>query len=163
MASSVSAEIEDCMFFWLRSVITWSAWLLLADKKRWRELLPLCFFASYLGVLSDILMGFYPLWEYAGHEHQLVRIMGDDLSLYIVVPYLFIQWLPRQQSPGRMAAYWFAWTALCIAIEWIHIHTGHMVYLQWWNIGCSYLADWLLFWLFYRFYKLFRLHRLSGP
>jgi len=43
---------------------------------------------------------------------------------------------------------------MAIGIELIFIvATDHLKYDKWWNAGCSYLADWFLYWLFYEFHK----------
>jgi hypothetical protein len=48
-----------------------------------------------------------------------------------------------------------------ISLELLYKSTGRLIYHQWWNIWCSYLADWLLFVLFYYYYRLFRFENLS--
>lgn len=142
------------MFFISRFIIAWALWLIFADKKRWREIFPICFFAAHLGGTTDIIMRHYELWSYNG-AHTLVRELMDDWETYIVVTYLFIQWLPKQQTFWNLFKYFFIWTTVAIGIEWIHVITGKMEYYKWWNMGCSYLSDWFLFWLFYKIHKLF--------
>lgn len=140
------------VFYLCWFIAAWTAWLLLADKRRWREMAPVCTLASLLGILTDNLMDHYPLWQYA--EPELFSHLADDFAIYIVVTYLFIQWLPARRTPGRMLRYWFLWTAAAITIETIYWRTGHIVYHQWWNMLCSYTADWILFWVFYSYHKL---------
>lgn len=140
------------MFWSIRFVIFWLLWLMFADKTRWREMLPVCILASLLGSLTDALIHYYPLWCY---DSTLWSEWSDDLSVYPVVVYLFIQWMPRKQQPITMLTYWLCWTLFAITVELIHLVTGHMSYPTGeWSLLHSYLADWFLFWLFYRFHKL---------
>jgi hypothetical protein len=150
------------MFFIARFIIVWAIWLIFADKKRWREIFPVSIFAALLGSTTDTITSHYKLWRYHGDgvDLWLLKTM-DDLGIYIVVAYLFIQWLPTKRTFLRMAGYWFVWTGLAISIEWLHIVTGHMEHYLWWGYICSYAADWFLFWLFYQYHKLFRLERLN--
>lgn len=147
--------------FYAFFLLAWLAWFAFADKSRWRELFLVSLFALFLSTLTDALMHHHKLWEFVDGTSITAELI-DDFGLYIVVPYLFIQRLPRR-APGPMLAYWFAWTGLAIIIEWIHIRAGVMTHHRWWTLTHSYLADWLLFWLFYRFHRLFRLDRLSAP
>lgn len=147
------------MFFTIRFTLLWLIWLLFADKKRWREILPVSIFAGFLGSLTDTAMQFYPLWGY--QPRQAFTEISDDLGVYIVVTYLFIQWLPKKQTCRELFKYIFIWSGIALALEWYHIHTGYMKYYQWWNMGWSYLADWFLFWVFYKFYKILNLYKLS--
>lgn len=155
------------MFFIVRFIVFWAVWLLVADKKRWKELFPVAFFAALLGQFSDqAFMKFYKLWEYhephdTGPIYSFFLEVLNDLSVYMVVTYLFIQWLPNNRTAWNMFRYWFSWTVFAIMVELIHIKTGHMTYHQWWNLGYSYLADWILFWVFYQFHKRFKLHLLG--
>lgn len=148
------------MFHVVVFVISWIVWLIFADKKRWRELFPVCFFASFLGCFSDTLMQFYPLWQYQG-GHPILMHSCDDLGVYVVVTYLFIQWLPKKQTFRNMVVYWFVWTAAAISLEMIYSRTEMLVYRQWWSVWCSYLTDWLLFGVFYSYHRLFRFEILS--
>ena len=115
------------MFFIVSFIIVLGTWLIFADKTRWRELLPVGFFAGFLGAITDGIVCHYRLWDY--HDTlipSVIVMMGDDLSIYIVVVFLFIQWLPTKRMLWNMVLYWFMWTAIAITIEWIHITTGHM-------------------------------------
>ena len=149
------------MFFIERAVIAWIVWLICADKNRWREILPVCVLASFLAALTDLLMKEYKLWEYYSELGSLCTIFLDEFEVYPVVTYLFIQWLPKNRTFASMFWYWFKWTGLAIAIEWIHVHAGYMMYFQWWNMGCSYIADYILFWIFYKFHQALHLEKLS--
>jgi hypothetical protein len=148
------------LFFIFRFIISWTIWIIFADKKRWRELFPVSIFAVYLASITDIIVHHYTLWRY--HPSTLITELFDDTGIYIVVTYLFIQWLPKKKTFSCMFMYWFVWTGITITIEWIHIVTGHMEHYKWWNYGWSYLADWILFFLFYQFHKVFELKKLSA-
>lgn len=149
------------MFFLIRFIIVWSIWLVFADKSRWRELFLVGVFAGFLGAISDHLSEYFNLWEYR-KSHTLICHLFDDIGIYLVTTYLFIQWLPKNRRPVKMIGYWFVWTLVTMTIEWIHVKTGHMSYGNFWNLGWSYLCNWVLFWLFYQFHKVFRLERLNG-
>jgi len=147
------------MFWYAVLVISWALWLPFADKTRWRELFPVSVLASLLAFFTDLLMYHDKLWEYDGGI--LTPILVNGFGIYIVITYLFIQWLPRQKTFWPMAAYWFVWNGVASLIEYIEIKTGHMAYHLWWNIGWSYVADTLLYYIFYQYHKAFQLERLS--
>jgi hypothetical protein len=148
------------MFYWYWFLFAWLVWIIFADKRRWRELLPVCIFASFLGIGTDEMMHHYPLWEYIGSPYLIH--LADDIAIYPVVIYLFIQWLPRKRTARSLLAYWFVWTGLAVTIELIYVYSGHMRYHQWWTTWHSYAADWFLYWLFYRYHRLLKLERLLG-
>lgn len=149
-------------FFYARFLITWTCWLLFADKSRWKEILPVCIFASFLSLITDQVVDRHiPYWEYYGTEPKIVRNLLDDFGLYMVVTYLFIQWLPQKQTFFRMLYYWFIWTALAIFIEHIHVITGHMAHYHGWTFWHSYVSDWILYWIFYQYHKILQLEKLS--
>lgn len=150
------------MFFIVSFILAWSVWLLLADKRRWKELFPVGIFAGYLGGISDDLMRKVELWSYKMDpaNNALVEFL-TDIGIYIVTTYLFIQWLPAKKKFWNMFRYFFIWTGFTISIEFIFHVTGHIQYHNWWNIGWSYLSDWFLFWIFYQFYKVFNLEKLN--
>jgi hypothetical protein len=133
---------------------------LFSDKERWREIFPVSLLASMLGCLTDMIMQYYPLWQYQDGNPMFIHSV-NDFGVFLVVTYLFIQWLPKRQTFWRMAAYWFIWTGAVISLEFFYNRTGRLVYHQWWNIWCSYLADWFLFALFYSYHRLFRFEKLS--
>jgi hypothetical protein len=147
------------MFYVIWFLLAWIIWLLFADKSRWREMLPVCIFAKTLALATDVLVVHYPLWEYIGSP--LLIHLADDLGIYPVVTYLFIQWLPASRRIEPMLGYWLVWTTVAIAIELIYVSSEHMRYHQWWNMWYSYVADWFLYWLFYQFRRLLKLERLS--
>ncbi len=148
------------MFHVVIFITAWILWILFADKKRWRELFPVTLFASFLGCLTDNIMHYYTLWHYQNLNSLLISIF-NDFGVYIVVTYLFIQWLPKEQTFRLMFGYWFIWTGLSISLELVYHATNHLIYHQWWNSWWSYLADWILYWIFYEYHKLFNLKKLS--
>ena len=148
------------MFYIVWFSFAWLVWLRFADKARWREILPVCIFAKALALATDVLIFYYPLWEYVGPPHLIH--LADDLGIYPVVTYLFIQFLPDNRSVRGMVGYWLIWTTIAIVIEIIYICCGYIRFHLWWNIWYSYAADWFLYWLFYEFHRVFRLKRLSA-
>lgn len=146
------------MFYIIRFALSWVSWFILADKTRWREILPVCIFASFVAGITDEITEHYPLWEYPCKAFPILPSITANLGTYIVVPYLFIQWLPKYSSILLMLRYWFMWTTFCLIIELIHIYTGHMQMGLWWNIYYSYLSDWILLLMFYQFHKVFYVH-----
>jgi len=96
----------------------------------------------------------YPLWNYECDLNPIIPDISDNLGVYLVVTYLFIQWLPKKQIFFNLFRYFFIWTAITISIEWIHVSMGHLHYGLFWNMGWSYIADWILFGIFYCFYKI---------
>ncbi len=148
------------MFYVVWFVVAWAIWLFTSDKSRWREILPVCILAKALALATDVLVFYYPLWEYIGSP--LLIHLADDLAIYPVVTYLFIQRLPKERSTGKMLKYWLFWTTMAVIIELVYVNTGHMRYHQWWDTWYSYAADWVLFWLFYQFHRIFHLEKLSS-
>lgn len=150
------------MFYIAVFVLSWTVWLLFADKRRWRELFATSVFGIALAAITADLVHHYKLWEYPSDKKATFWIsILDEFGIYVVVIYLFIQWLPKKKTFGSMLSYWFLWTAFAIGIEYVFFLTGHIKYYKWWNPGFSYAADWLLYWIFYMAHKTFRLERLS--
>jgi hypothetical protein len=148
------------MFYMAWFVVAWTIWVVFADKARWREIVPVCIFAKALSLASDVLMFYYPLWEYLGPPYLIH--LADDLAIYPAVTYLFIQWLPKSRTVKDMVRYWLIWTTIAVFIELAYVYSGHMRYHQWWNTWHSYAADWVLYWIFFQFHKIFRLEKLSA-
>ena len=147
------------LFWYLRFFLEWIIWIIFADKKRWRELFPIGFMAGLYGSTTDIITSHYALWKYDDDLSSIPRLI-NTWGMYIIIVYLFIQYLPSKRSFGRMFAYWFFWTSIAIIIEKIHLITGHMTHHLWWNIYYSYIADWILFSLFYLYYKIFQFEKM---
>ncbi|WP_052947662.1 CBO0543 family protein [Aneurinibacillus tyrosinisolvens] len=148
------------MFFMLRDLIAWFIWLLIADKERWREIVPVCFFAGFLGATTDNIIHHHPLWTYPSKQ-PLLPLLGDDWGIYFVVTYLFIQSLPKQHTFWRISLHLFIFANTGLIIEWLHVITNHMTHERWWNYGYSYFANVILYLMFYYFYKIFRLPKLN--
>lgn len=150
------------MFFIITFFFAWAVWLLLADKSRWRELFIVGIFASLLGITTDLIMEHYKLWDYySTNTNPLIVHFFDDFSIYFVIPYLFIQWLPKKRNILNLFLYFFIWTSISIAIESIFIYSNHMDHHKTWDLFYSYIADWFLFLVFYQFHKAFKLVKLS--
>lgn len=146
--------------FWIiRFIVDWTVWILFADKSRWREILPVCIFSSWISYIVEAMVVHYKLWSYTGH--QLLALNLNGVGCYIVVTYLFIQWLPSDRTFLKMIVYWFYWTGFSIIFEWFHIWSGQMQYYQWWNWKLSYASDWFLFWIFYKYYQISHLRKMS--
>lgn len=143
--------------FWLTSfVLSWLFWFFFAAKKRWREILPVSIFASWLSFGVEALIQYlYNLWSYSGPV--LFPLFGNAFGIYLVVPYFFIQWLPVERTISKLVFYFFLWTGFAI----IHWYLGKIEYHLWWNMMYSYLSDWLLFWIFYNYYVVMNLKKLS--
>ncbi|BBB92323.1 MAG TPA: CBO0543 family protein [Methylomusa anaerophila] len=148
------------MFYIIWFILSWIVWLRFADRARWREMLPVVFFAKTLALATDLFVVHYPLWEYVGP--LLFIHLADDLGIYPVVIYLFIQWLPDSHTIKPMLKYWLVWTTIAVIIELIYVISGHMRYHLWWNTWHSYAADWFLYWLFYQYHRILKLERLSA-
>ena len=148
------------MFWIVGFILSWLVWLIFADKKRWQEIFPVTIFASWLSFIVEAWMNYvYSLWSYSGSA--VLPLFGNAFGVYIVVPYFFIQWLPYKRNLRNMLIYFFLWTGFSIIFEFIHWRFLQIEYHHWWNIGCSYLSDWFLFWLFYKYYAATGLDKLS--
>jgi hypothetical protein len=132
--------------------------LLFGDKKKLPLFLPTCLFASLVATMTDLLMIPYPLWGYPSvtpwslYYRQLIH----TFTLYPVVVYLFIQTLPKKQNFFTVARHIFYCTIPCIFLEWICLQIKYIEHKLWWNLGCSYISDWILFSWFYLYYKWLR-------
>ena len=148
------------MFWIVGFTLSWLVWLIFADKRRRKEIFPVSIFASWISFIVEAWMHYaYNLWSYSGLA--ILPLFGNALGIYIVVPYFFIQWLPHERSINKMFIYFFFWTGFSIIFEFIHWRFLQIEYHLWWNIGCSYLSDWFLFWLFYKYYAMTGLEKLS--
>jgi len=147
------------MFYILWFILAWIIWLFFADRSRWREILPVCTFAQTLALATDVLTFYYPLWEYLGPSYLIH--LGNTLAIYPVVTYLFIQWLPKNQTTKSIIGYWLIWTTLSVILELIFVTSGHMQYPLWWNTWHSCAADWILYWVFYQYHRILKLEILS--
>ena len=65
------------MHFWyIRFALEWTVWLILADKKRWRELFPVGFMAGLYGDTTDILSPYCSLWKYDGNVSPIPQLIN---------------------------------------------------------------------------------------
>jgi hypothetical protein len=109
----------------------------------------------YLAATIDLFAHHYLLWDYPKGT-QLVQYsyhLMQQLGVYPVVIYLYIQTLLQKQSVVRMFRHILYWSLLALFLEWLSVKTGFMEYKKWWNLGWSYLSDWLLFLLFYGYFN----------
>ncbi len=148
------------MFWIFGFILSWGLWLTFADKKRWREIFPVTIFSSWISFAVEAYMHYVSeLWSYSGQT--ITPLLGNAFGIYIVVPYFFIQWLPKQKDFKTLVTYFFLWTSFAIIFEFVHWYFLQIEYHQWWNIGCSYLSDWVLFWVFFKYYEISRFNKLS--
>lgn len=139
------------LFPYVVFTLSWASFFLFADKKKFTLYLPTCYFAILLALTSDIIVQHYPFWQYAGNVW--VEFL-DDLGVYFVVPYLFLQTLPTGKNGSAIAKHIFLWSLLGLFLEWLAVRVGFMKYDLGWSLATSYLADWVLYYIFYRHYKL---------
>ena len=149
------------MFWIVGFTLSWIVWFIFANKKYWKEILPVSIFASWLSFIVEAWMyHVLNLWSYSGMP--ILPLFGNAFGIYLVVPYFFIQWLPHERSLNKMLIYFFLWTGFSIIFEFIHWRFLQIEYHLWWNIGCSYIADWLLFLIFYKYYIFTNLEKPSN-
>lgn len=142
------------MLFWIGKFIFLAViWLIFADRRRWKEILPVCLFASCISLWVDQLCELFELWEY--YPIDPLSDLLNSLDVYIVVIYLYIQHLPNYLTAKTLLKYIFYWTTVTIFIEYIHVRLGYMKHHNW-NYIYSYLANWVLFFLFYKYYIMFK-------
>lgn len=122
------------MFWIVGFILAWLVWLIFANKKRWKEILPVAIFASWISFIVEAWMHYvYNLWTYSGSV--ILPLYGNAFGIYIVVPYFFIQLLPNVRSIKKMLVYFFLWTGFAIIFEFFHWYFLQIEYHNWWNIG----------------------------
>ncbi|BCJ86799.1 CBO0543 family protein [Effusibacillus dendaii] len=132
------------MYFLFLFTFTWTWFLVYADKTRLREFYTAVMFSATLGLLTDLMMIHYLLWDYKGlPQSQFSTPLILDSSIYPVVTYLFLQGLPKTWV--SMLKRTVTWSCFAVLFEWVTIHTGHMQHHLWWNLGFSFLSDNLIF------------------
>ncbi|GAX88931.1 CBO0543 family protein [Effusibacillus lacus] len=145
--------------------VSWIWWYLKADKTRLREMFGAVVFTMFLGLLTDLIMVHYKLWDYEGLPEPIYTIpLLLDYSVYPVVAYLFAQNLP--ETWGDILKRTLIWTGFAICFEWITLKTGHMEHHQWWNLWLSLAADILIFLsmaAIFRYYRTAYLRSESNP
>lgn len=129
--------------------------LFFSDKLKFPVLIHTCSVASLIATMTDLLMIPYPLWNYPSTTewNLYYKQMIHTFTVYPVVVYLFLQTLPRKQSISKIVRHIFYWTIPCIILEWVSLKINYIKHGLWWNLGYSYLADWILFSSFYIYHK----------
>ncbi|RKD24978.1 hypothetical protein BEP19_03840 [Ammoniphilus oxalaticus] len=143
------------IFFLGLFILSWIWFLLFADKSKFRLFYPSVLLAMYLACAVDFFAHHYELWNYPAPTNQQTfwYHLMQQFGIYPITVYFFLQWLPRRQTWNMIAVYIFAWSMFAFMIEWLAITYGFMEHLSWWNLRCSYLADWILFIIFYRHHQ----------
>lgn len=144
------------MIYLMIIIIFWLIFYIFYDRSRIGEILPSMIFAGYLGMITDILMLHFHLWDYHHYEPlpKWVVAVLFDLGIYAVVAGLYVQWLP--ESKPLQWLYTIPWTLGAVIFEYIFIRTNYMHHHQGWTLLHSYLADWFIFYLIilqYQFYR----------
>ena len=136
-------------------IISWACFILFRNKRKFSLLVPTCYIAVILALITDLLMFVYPLWKYesATKLQLFIKQMLNSFGIYFVVTYFFLQTLPKKQTPFTVGLHIFYWSVLCILIEVLALRLGYIKHSLWWNLGWSYLADWILFIIFFAHHK----------
>ncbi|WP_134703563.1 CBO0543 family protein [Ammoniphilus sp. YIM 78166] len=137
--------------------LAWLAYIRFADKTKFHKLYPTVLLAMYLASSVDLFGSHhYKLWDYREEDKEGIEYLHhllQQLGIYPVVTYLFLQYIPCEEINWRLLRYIFYWTLLSLTVEWLAIITGNMYYSKWWTLGYSYLADWILFLIFFFHYR----------
>ncbi|MGB8954126.1 MAG: cupin domain-containing protein [Tumebacillaceae bacterium] len=147
------------MPFLILFLLSWTAFFLFADRSRWHQFLPACMLAMLMSIISDVVVTDYPLWLYHDPTELFPRLaihLFDDLGIYPVVTYLFLQYFPSQATLRNRLLYFGVWTTGVILLEYLFCRMGWMIHKMWWTLFCSYLADWVIFYILLRFSKTHR-------
>ena len=148
------------MPFLILFLLSWMAFLLLADRSRWRQFLPSCMLAMLMSCFTDVIVTEYPLWIYQDPTQLIPRLaikLFDDLGIYPVATYLFLQYFPSQATFRNRLLYFGVWTTGVILLEYVFCRMGWMIHKMWWTLFCSYIADWALFYILLHFSKTHRI------
>lgn len=139
---------------------SWIIFLTFAEKRLFFRFSSTVYFAVILALITDLLMFVTPLWEYPGSKTELFfKQMLHSFGIYFVTTYLFLQTLPKKATIFTLTRHIFYWTVFAIIVEWICLKIGYIKHGLWWNLGWSYLSDWILFFVFYLHYKWQAQHR----
>nr|WP_106779269.1 CBO0543 family protein [Lysinibacillus timonensis] len=135
-------------------LISWIVFFSFSNRKKF----PLYMVTGYMGVtlalITDLLMYIYPLWYYPGTKIELFCIqLLNGFGIYFVTIYFFLQSIPKKQTVLSMTLHILNWSIFVIILELIYLYFGFIKYGLWWNIGFSYVADWILFIVFYFHHK----------
>jgi hypothetical protein len=104
-----------------------------------------------LALMTDIIVAYYPLWDYTASNifFKFFRIFSHSFGIYFVTVYLFIQTLPSKLTAFRILLHIFLWTILALTIEFLALETKSIIYGFWWKLRYSYIMDWILYLIFY--------------
>lgn len=136
--------------------VSWLCFIIFGNKKKFFAFSPTCYVAIILGFATDLLINYYPLWSYPAKSDTIecIRLLLDDLGVYFVVTYLFLQTVPKRKTVTSIGVHIFLWTIPAICLELIALSTQSMKHGLWWSIYLSYFADWVLFAFFYFHHRL---------
>jgi hypothetical protein len=137
-------------------LMAWICFIIFAEKEKFLLFYSTCLLAMYLAAFVDLLGGHhFPLWDYPDSSNIRAFIYHalQQFGVYPIVVYLFLQTLPKQQNTMTISLHILYWSIIAIVIEWVAVKTGFMEYKNWWNLGCSYLADLILYFIFYLHFK----------
>jgi hypothetical protein len=139
----------------IKFIISWALFLFFGNKKKFLLFAPTCYFAVILALVTDLLMFVYPLWEYKSETKiQLFsKQILNSFGIYFVVTFFFLQTLPSNQTFLKVQLHILYWTILAILIELFSLRMGYITHWLWWNLGWSFIADWVLFYAFYIHHK----------
>jgi hypothetical protein len=144
------------MIYIILFFLSWTLFILFIDRSRVGEYLPSMIFAGFLGIITDILMLHFKIWDY--HNYAPLPdwsvAVSLDTGVYAVVPALYIQWLPSR--PALQLLYTLPWTLGTILFEYIFIKMEWMHHHQWWTLMHSYIADWTIFYMIILQYEFYR-------
>ncbi|KGR79264.1 CBO0543 family protein [Ureibacillus sinduriensis] len=135
-------------------IIGWLTFLLFSDKKKFPLFVITVYVGIILALITDLMMFVYPLWHYQGTKiEQFCIQLLNGFGIYFVVIYLFLQSLPKKQTVISVIRHVFYWTLFSILLEILYLNIDFIRHGLWWNIGYSYIADWILFIIFYIHHK----------
>lgn len=142
-------------------IISWIVFLFSFNKRKFPLYLPTVYTGVIYALITDLMTFVYPLWKYPGTNIEAFWIqLFNGLGLYFVVIYFFLQTLPKIQTVLSVARHIFYWTIFSITLELLYIYLGFIEHGMWWNMGFSYIADWVLFIIFYLHHKWISSHLL---
>ena len=150
------------MHVWLLAIIGVLSFLLLADKSRWKEMLPSMLFMIYFRFTSQyILVDICEIWTYDNLGTPFTKVMNIpvlvDLFFYPAMGYLYLQWYPSTRSARLIYA--AAWAAVLTANEQLAVWSGTIVMRKDWHPFLSYLYFLVLLTLLLAQYRLYNMRR----
>jgi len=84
------------LYFVTLFVLSWTWFIGLADKTKFRIFFPTCLLAMYLASTVDFYAHHYGLWNYpAPTDKQTYWYhLSQQFGIYPIVVYFYLQWLP---------------------------------------------------------------------